>query len=60
MNEPTEPYASIDALLKAMGPRNQRLLLREIIAEATTNGPVPLKWILHYNARLLGREVRGE
>lgn len=60
MDEPTEPYASIDALLKAMGPRNQRLLLREVIAIATRNGRASLVDILFENAKLFGREVRGE
>lgn len=51
-----------DALLKAMGPKMQRLLLREILVAAANDQSkgVTLFDMLKINGTLLGKRTRGE
>lgn len=56
----SEPYDSIDALLKAMGPKCRRLLLREMLAFATRQGSISLVDAIKINNVLLGQRNRGE
>lgn len=51
-----EPYASIDGLLKTMGPRRCRLVLREVLEHLTRNPEISLVEVLAINAALNGQE----
>lgn len=56
----SEPYDSIDALLTSLRPRMQRLLLREVLAQATLNPTITLRDIMKINTWLCEKRNQGE